>query len=66
MANMQTPIVQTGVSILQEQMASKASGPVLEVVNLSAYYGKSIAVSRISMRFNRRTITALIGPSGCG
>lgn len=63
---MQTPIVQTGVSILQEQMASKASGPVLEVVNLSAYYGKSIAVSRISMRFNRRTITALIGPSGCG
>src|SRR4051812_1575499 len=38
----------------------------LEVRNLSAYYGKSLAVGDINIKFNPNTITALIGPSGCG
>ncbi len=38
----------------------------LEVKNLSAYYGKHLAVSGVNMYFEPGAITALIGPSGCG
>jgi phosphate transport system ATP-binding protein len=33
---------------------------------LSAYYGKHLAVSDVTIRFEPNAITALIGPSGCG
>jgi phosphate transport system ATP-binding protein len=39
---------------------------ILEVAKLSAWYGRTMAVSNISMGIRSRSITALIGPSGCG
>jgi phosphate transport system ATP-binding protein len=39
---------------------------ILEVRNLSFYYGTFRALSDISMKIYRNKITALIGPSGCG
>ena len=38
----------------------------LEAKNLTMYYGKTLAVENVSMRFRPNTITALIGPSGSG
>jgi phosphate transport system ATP-binding protein len=39
---------------------------ILEVQNLSAWYGKTLAIKNISMSIRSRAITAIIGPSGCG
>jgi phosphate transport system ATP-binding protein len=38
----------------------------LEVNNLSAWYGKNLAVKNINLNIRSRAITAIIGPSGCG
>ena len=38
----------------------------LEVENLSAWYGKNLAVNNVNMRIKTKAITAIIGPSGCG
>ena len=40
--------------------------PVFSVQNLDFYYGKSKALSDISLDVMPRQVTALIGPSGCG
>jgi phosphate transport system ATP-binding protein len=39
---------------------------ILEVQNLSAWYGNTLAIKDISMSIRSQTITAIIGPSGCG
>ncbi|MBN1838258.1 MAG: ATP-binding cassette domain-containing protein, partial [Spirochaetales bacterium] len=39
---------------------------ILEVENLSFYYGSFLALKDVSMKVYRNRITALIGPSGCG
>jgi len=39
---------------------------VIEVRNLSLWYGDSQALTNVSMGFPRNKVTALIGPSGCG
>jgi phosphate transport system ATP-binding protein len=39
---------------------------VVEVRDLSLWYGKTRALTDVSLRFPRHKITALIGPSGCG
>ena len=39
---------------------------VLEVNDLSAWYGKTLAVKHVSMSIKSQAITAIIGPSGCG
>jgi phosphate transport system ATP-binding protein len=39
---------------------------ILEVQNLSAWYGNTLAVKHITMTVKSQAITALIGPSGCG
>lgn len=39
---------------------------ILDVQNLSAWYGKTLAVKNISMSIKSKAITAVIGPSGCG
>jgi len=55
-----------------QDMDEKTSGitdktkSILEVVKLSAYYGKAKAVNNVSMGIRSQSITALIGPSGCG
>jgi phosphate transport system ATP-binding protein len=39
---------------------------IVEVQNLSAWYGKTLAIKHISMTVKSQAITAIIGPSGCG
>ena len=39
---------------------------VVEVRNLSLWYGRQRALTEVSLSFPRNKITALIGPSGCG
>ena len=39
---------------------------ILEVQNLSAWYGNTLAIKNISMNIKSQAITAIIGPSGCG
>ena len=39
---------------------------LIEVTNLSLWYGKTQALNKISMVIRENVITALIGPSGCG
>jgi phosphate transport system ATP-binding protein len=42
------------------------SEPIVEVADLSFYYGSSKALHSINLAFPRNQVTALIGPSGCG
>jgi phosphate transport system ATP-binding protein len=42
------------------------NSPVFVVQDLDFYYGKKLALSKISMEILPRKVTALIGPSGCG
>jgi len=39
---------------------------ILEVQDLSAWYGNTLALKDISMSIKSKAITAIIGPSGCG
>ncbi len=39
---------------------------ILEVQDLSAWYGNTLAIKHISMSIKSQAITAIIGPSGCG
>jgi phosphate transport system ATP-binding protein len=39
---------------------------IMEVRDLSAWYGKTLAVKNINMTIKSKAITAIIGPSGCG
>jgi len=39
---------------------------VLDVQNLSAWYGNTLAIKHVSMSIKAAAITAVIGPSGCG
>ncbi len=40
--------------------------PVIEVENLSFFYGNSRALKNISLSMREKVVTAFIGPSGCG
>ncbi len=51
---------------LERATPTEAPAAQLVVRDLSAYYGKKLAVADITMSFPARRITALIGPSGCG
>jgi phosphate transport system ATP-binding protein len=39
---------------------------ILDVRDLSAWYGNILAVKHVSLNIKSETITAIIGPSGCG
>ncbi|MGD0779646.1 MAG: phosphate ABC transporter ATP-binding protein PstB [Dehalococcoidales bacterium] len=61
--------------LVNENSHSKPNGPpinleerkgILEVQDLSAWYGNTQAVKHISMSIKAQAITAIIGPSGCG
>ena len=52
---------------MNTEQKTAASIPVLQVKDLSFFYGgKHQAVKSVSMDVERNSITALIGPSGCG
>lgn len=40
--------------------------PLLSIRNLSAYYGETLTVKKVSFDVRQGRIVALIGPSGCG
>ena len=40
--------------------------PLIEVANLSLFYGESQALKNISFAIQEKVVTAFIGPSGCG
>lgn len=40
--------------------------PLIEVTNLSLFYGSSRALKDITLAMRERVVTAFIGPSGCG
>ncbi|MCL2281289.1 MAG: phosphate ABC transporter ATP-binding protein PstB [Dehalococcoidia bacterium] len=42
------------------------SMPILQVENVSAYYGAFRAVKDVNMNIPAKAVTAIIGPSGCG
>jgi phosphate transport system ATP-binding protein len=51
----------------EEYMANLEDGKgILEVQNLSAWYGNTLAIKHISLTVKSQAITAIIGPSGCG
>jgi phosphate transport system ATP-binding protein len=58
----------TGEDFTSEERQRLVSGKkgILEVQNLSAWYGKTLAIKNISMTIKAEAITAIIGPSGCG
>jgi phosphate transport system ATP-binding protein len=43
-----------------------AAGTVVELQNVSCFYGSFRAVRNVDIKVERQRITALIGPSGCG
>jgi phosphate transport system ATP-binding protein len=45
---------------------STANTPLIEVGNLSLYYGAARALNDINLSVRERMVTAFIGPSGCG
>jgi len=51
-----------------ENLNSKisGSGPLIEVRDLSLYYGANKALKNISLNIGEKIVTAFIGPSGCG
>jgi len=53
-----TPVAKAAPTIIEDA--------VLEVRNLSLWYGRTRALTDVSLRIARNRITALIGPSGCG
>jgi branched-chain amino acid transport system ATP-binding protein len=46
--------------------ASAAASPILEVENVSRYFGKFRALNNVSVAFQRDKLTAIIGPNGAG
>src|SRR6185436_3479408 len=40
--------------------------PLIEMADLSLFYGQTQALKNISMSIRERMVTAFIGPSGCG
>ena len=45
---------------------SSASASLIEIENLSLYYGATKALKNISVKLEEKLVTAFIGPSGCG
>jgi phosphate transport system ATP-binding protein len=56
-----------GSEITEKNVAlHEPPGCIIEVKDLSAWYGSKRIINDISMGIGARSITALIGPSGCG
>jgi len=49
-----------------ERIVLEGEKGIMEVQDLSAWYGNTLAIKHISMSIKSKTITAIIGPSGCG
>ena len=54
------------VTVADNQAAGSPSAPLIEIKQLSLYYGASKALKNISLDLGEKIVTAFIGPSGCG
>lgn len=59
-------VIQNIVVNGQTPSDAMASHPLIEVNDLSLYYGSTLALKDISLAIRERLVTAFIGPSGCG
>jgi phosphate transport system ATP-binding protein len=60
-------IIMPKVSLPETRINSSASGaPLIEIGQLSLFYGASKALKNISLTLGEKVVTAFIGPSGCG
>ncbi|KAB2653897.1 MAG: phosphate ABC transporter ATP-binding protein [Verrucomicrobia bacterium] len=50
----------------QNPLVVGAGASLIEISNLSLFYGKSRALKDVSLKIRERVVTAFIGPSGCG
>jgi phosphate transport system ATP-binding protein len=67
MTQPQSPALKIEASLPPADTASATAGvPLIEVKNLSLWYGHAKALKDISLTVNERLVTAFIGPSGCG
>jgi len=64
MAN-EFPLLKTEVKS-QAAPAPASADAKMSVDSLDIYYGKRLAVDKVTMPFRENLITAIIGPSGCG
>jgi len=46
--------------------AQSANATLIQINNLSLFYGQAKALKEISLNIRERVVTAFIGPSGCG
>jgi phosphate transport system ATP-binding protein len=51
---------------VSQAVPAQAAASLIEVSNLSLYYGTNQALKNISFKISERLVTAFIGPSGCG
>lgn len=51
-----------------EEVTAQLEGTngILEIQNLSAWYGSTLAIKDVTITIRAKAITAIIGPSGCG
>jgi phosphate transport system ATP-binding protein len=55
------------IAVTAPDAVSRGSSPALiEIANLSLYYGAARALKGVTFSMQPRVVTALIGPSGCG
>jgi phosphate transport system ATP-binding protein len=67
MTQSQSPALKIDASLPPPDTASAPAGvPLIEVKDLSLWYGREKALKDISLTVNERVVTAFIGPSGCG
>jgi phosphate transport system ATP-binding protein len=61
------PTIRISTATAEESTAATTESPtVVELQDLSCYYGTFRAVRNIDLSVRKQRITALIGPSGCG
>lgn len=49
-----------------DNQAAASTNPIIEIEDLSLYYGQSQALKDITFNMQPKLVTAFIGPSGCG
>ncbi|MEY2466631.1 MAG: phosphate transport system ATP-binding protein [Verrucomicrobiota bacterium] len=62
-------MAETSIPKISAPMAPASAGKtptLIEVQDLSLYYGANKALKNISMNISEKVVTAFIGPSGCG
>ena len=60
------PTVVPRVGIAPAQGDEAIADPIIEVRELSLWYGRKQALGEVTLSIPRNQVTALIGPSGCG